>query len=150
MQDPGIPEKMQVLMDKEPELPEVASDDKVLIRNIIYTVMALNKVDPFCKGWQVQCVNRGYIVIFFLNPGFAVSVHDMVMIRELNASRITNVMVNATPVKDTSVSTTNKDSASASSFGKPVLRVQVLDCKQPVMYYDADVVRVRKKGRQSL
>lgn len=134
MQDGGG-ERMLVRMDREPELPEVGSDDRALVRNIIYTVMALNKTDPFCKGWQVQCVPRGYIVVFFLNQGGAVSVHDMNMIRELNAARVTNVLVSL------------QVSAVEPRDPKPVLRVQVLDCKQPVVLYDADVVRVRKRGR---
>ena len=131
--------RSSVAMDKEPDLPEVASDDKTLIRNIIYTAMALNRSDHFCSGWQVQCVPRGYMVIFFLNPSFAISIHDINMIRELNSCRICNIVVLSNqPLGD------GKQPAGPN---KPVLRVHVLDCKQPVMHYDADIVRVRKRAR---
>lgn len=143
-------------METEPDLSEVFVDDKPLIRNIIYTAMALNKSDPFCSGWQVQCLARGYVVLFFLLPGYAVSVHDLMSLRELNSARITNVIVSAcpapgggggsAPAADVAL---NKDREPQPRY-KAVLKVQVLDCKQHVMLYDTDVVRVRKRARESL
>lgn len=74
-------------MDKEPPLDKVAIDDKPLIRNIIYAVVALNKTDPFCKEWKVEVLPHGYSVNFFLHPTFAISVHDLAVLRELNIAR---------------------------------------------------------------
>jgi hypothetical protein len=136
-----------IIMEKEPDLPEVPTDDKMLIRNIIYTVMALNRSDHFCSGWQVQCVSKGYMILFFLNPDFAISIHDINMVRDLNSSRICNIVIISPPLNHATGS--NETKMAISGHSKTIMRVHVLDCKQPVMHYDADIVRVRKRARLS-
>lgn len=142
--------RVPIIMDREPELSEVAADDKTLIRNIVYAVMALNKTDPFCRGWQVQCVPQGYIVLIFLNPTFAISVHDLLALRELNVARITNVVItcsDAVHAADADPPAAGDRAAAEAAHGRSVLRIQVLNGKQPVVFYDTDVVRVRKRAR---
>ena len=46
------------------------------------------------------------------------------------------------------VSPQESAAAGAPAQTKPVLRVHVLDCKQPIMHYEADIVRVRKRARE--
>lgn len=38
---------------KEPELPEVPKVDKPVVRNVLYTIWALNANSDPCVGWQV-------------------------------------------------------------------------------------------------
>lgn len=128
--------RREILMESEPELPEVPDDDKMLIRNIVYSVMALNSHDPFCKRWQVQCISKGYIVVFFLTPKYAISLHDIVSVRDINPLRITNVVI-----------CEDSDNTEGSKQSRPLLKFQVLNHQQPVIQYETEVVKVRKRAR---
>ena len=47
---------------EEPELPEIPDTDKPLVRNVLYTIWALNVNDAPCVGWQVQTCIPFHIV----------------------------------------------------------------------------------------
>lgn len=125
---------MSIVMEKEPDLPEVHSDDRMLIRNIIYTVMALNTHDPFSKGWHVQCRPTGYIVIFYLTPHYTVSLRDLQMVHDVNPSRISNTVICNGEESDT----------------QPMLKVQVLNSQQAIVHLEIDIVRVNKRYRSNI
>lgn len=125
-------------MNKEPDLPEVHPDDRMLIRNIIYTVMALNTHDPFSKGWHVQCRPTGYIVLFYLMPQYTISLHDLQMVHDVNPARISNTVI---------CSIVELPTKEAATIAQPVLKVQVMNSQQPVVHAEIDIVRVRKRSR---
>ena len=120
------------VMDAEPELPEVAADDRHLIRNIIHVATALNRHEEFWENWYVQPVQRGYIVHLSMACNYSLSLHDMLAFRDVNSSRVTNIVVTHTIVD---------------SKPKSMLRIQVMDSTQPLMEYEVEVVRVKKRAR---
>ena len=132
---------MAIVMEKEPDLPEVHADDRMLIRNIIYTVMALNTHDPFSKGWHVQCKPNGYVVIFYLMQNYTIALRDLQMVHDLNPGRITNTVV---------CSETECSKQDPTTVAQPVLRIQVLNSQQPVLYSEIEIVRVSKRYRSNI
>ena len=127
------PSSAHPVVDTEPELPEVAIDDRSLVRNIIYVATALNRHEEFWENWYVQPVERGYIVHLSLLSNHSVSIHDMLALRDVNSSRVTNVVITHTGTE---------------THPKAMLRIQVMDTKQPIMEYEMEVVRVKKRARR--
>lgn len=79
-----------IVLDKEPDLEHVRDEDRSVVRNVIYTVMALNTQQPFCLGWSLRITSRGYVLSFALCPDFSLSLIDLQAIREVSSSlRIT-------------------------------------------------------------
>lgn len=124
-------------MPEEPELPEVADADKIVVRNVIYAMWALQQMGggSQCVGWQVQTKADGYLVMVSFGPSFSISLQDLRVVADVNPLRIDSVLVRS-PEK------LNEDKVGA------VVVVKVLDEQQPVRITEVDVVRVRKRVRR--
>jgi hypothetical protein len=128
---------MKVLkMDSEPELSEVPSVDKMIVRNILYAAWALQPTDQTCISWNVQSKPWGYIINVSFSQTFSISLADMQLIKDLNCLRIENVMLR------------NPDKPTIDSVViGGVLVVKLLNQDQPVTFTESEVVRIRKKHR---
>jgi hypothetical protein len=127
----GVLEKTMnglITMAREPDLSEIAAQDRVLVRNVIYTIVALNKQNSFCKEWHVSTVGQNYVVRFTLEPSYSVSLIDMLFVKNVSSQRIGNIIIQSDGTNTT-------------------LSIQVLKYDQPIVIYETDVIRVSKKMR---
>jgi hypothetical protein len=123
-------------MECEPELSEVPSVDKILVRNIIYAAWALQDSDNSCVSWNVHTKDWGYVITISFAKLFSISLSDMQLIKELNGLRIENIMLR----------NAEKQSIDDVVIGAALV-VKLLNQDQPVMVTEADIVRIRKRHR---
>lgn len=133
-----------IVLEKEPVLDSVREEDRTVVRNVIYTVMALNTQQPFCLGWSIQSTGRGYVLSFALCPDFSISLIDLQAIREVNPGRVENLILSSTAPEPALAERPPPPKGHVAS-----LNVLVIDSQQRVMHYEADIVRVRKRSRLS-
>lgn len=115
----------------EPELPTVADEDKVIVRNVLYTAkMCINQNNDI-ENWSVNVGERGYTVnVYFAGEkDIVVPLSDLQMIQDVNPLRIASVSVTKSAKNPTSI------------------RVFITDKNQPIALSEIDVVRVRKRTR---
>lgn len=129
-----------IILDREPDLEHVKDEDRSVVRNVIYTVMALNTQQPFCLGWRLRASSRGYVLSFTLCPDFSLSLFDLQAIREVNPARVENLILSSTAPEPAL--------AAEPRSTQPVsLNVLVVDSQQRVIHQETDIVRVRKRSR---
>lgn len=131
-----------LLCFKEPELPEIPDVDKPIVRNVLYTIWAIQEggASPSI-GWQVQTMKDGYIVTVSYGKEFGLSLRDLQLISDVNPLRIDSVIIRN--------NTSNASIVQSSPEAKIgcILCVKVLDQQQPVRITESEVVRVRKRHR---
>jgi hypothetical protein len=115
-----------IKMKREPDLPDVAEQDRILVRNIIYMVLALNEQSSFCKEWNVQTIGVNYLIRFNLQESASLSFIDLQMIKDISLQRIGNIVIHTLPA---------------------MLSIHVLRYDQPVVVFEADIIRVSKRGK---
>jgi hypothetical protein len=126
--EPGTMPPLGITFDEEPTLPEVAEEDKTLVRNILYVAKALQSVERTFSSWQVQVKSDGYLVVLYLSPGFSLSLGDLQTLRDVSTLRVQSVQVR-------------------DDDGRAQLRVRVVNHKVPVMVTEVEIVRVVKRSR---
>jgi hypothetical protein len=134
--DTEAKEMKTVQMDSEPELSEVPSVDKVVVRNILYAAWALQHSDRNCISWNVQTKNWGYIINVSFSNNFSISLRDMQLLKDFNPLRIEEVML-----RNPEKSIIDKTVIGA------VLVIKLLNQDQPVAFTESEVIRIRKRHR---
>eukprot|EP00961_Rhodomonas_salina_P204158 2755036-Rhodomonas_salina.3 len=75
-------------------LEEVSEEDRPLVQNTIYAVLACKHPERLCTSWNVVCAKTHYIVNTILPAGdFDISLSDLELINSLSPLRITNIAV---------------------------------------------------------
>jgi hypothetical protein len=126
------------LLFDEPLLPDVPLEDKMNVRNVLYTAWALQCEGDACVSWQVQTKQDGYLVLISLANIFSVSSHDLQAIYDVCPLRIDAITVR------------NHETSLSSASGKivgAVIAVKILDHNQMVRVTETDVVRIKKRHR---
>lgn len=150
----------------EIDLSSVCSNesDKMILRNIVYTIWATNK---HAGGDAVNCYmghnvkrieNRGYIILAFFGKGYRIALQDMQLIMDVCPLRVDSIFVREPLEDDFSI-----DAQASSSSNKQkqqqqqalsdrkqvsgVMCISVLDINQPVQITESEVVRVKKRSR---
>jgi hypothetical protein len=126
-----------VLQFNEPLLPDVTEEDKMNVRNILYTTWALQPEDT-ALSWQVYNKPDGYLILISLGNVFSVSIHDLQAISDVCPLRVDAITVRNS---DTATHSTPVKSAGA------VIAVKVLDHNQMVKITETEVVRIKKRHR---
>jgi hypothetical protein len=123
-------------MDCEPELSEIPSVDKGMVRNILYATWALQETDNTCTSWNVQNKSWGYLINISFGDKFSISLNDIQLIKDMNPLRIEHVMLR------------NSDVAALDGVAIGfVLVVKLLNQNHPVSITETEIVRVRKRHR---
>ena len=127
---------------KEPELPEIPDADKPIVRNVLYTIWALQEggASPSI-GWQVQTTSDGYAVTVSYGKEFGLSLRDLQLISDVSPLRIDSVIL-----RNHTSSVGSQQVAPDIKVGC-ILAVKVLDQQQPVRITESEVVRIRKRHR---
>eukprot|EP00961_Rhodomonas_salina_P016602 223730-Rhodomonas_salina.1 len=75
-------------------LDEVAEDDKPLVQNVIYALLACKHPERLCTSWAVTCTSCHYIVTGSLAAGdFEINLVDLELIQSVSPFRILSVGV---------------------------------------------------------
>lgn len=128
--------KAHRVMPIEPELPEVADEDKTIVRNVLYAIWVMQEEAVHCLSWNVQTTPTAYIVTVNIGSVFSVSLMDMQIVRDMSPLRIEHVML--------------RNPIQAQVDGEPAgccITVKVLNSSQKVSLTEADVVRLKKRQR---
>lgn len=124
--------RASVICLDQASLDEVAEDDRPLIQNIIYAILACKHPDPLCTSWGVTCNTTHYIVSGMLPCNdFDVSLVDMELIQSISPLRISGISV-------------------ICGQEKCKLVIKVLNHMQRVQLTQADVLFTQKRRRQWL
>ena len=159
----------------EPDLSSVCkrdSPDSVTLRNVIYTLWAVNKectdhsncsIPSNCylvgthvmylkntptlksipQGYTIKRLEgRGYLVLAFFGSGYRISQQDMQLLMDVCPLRIDSMFVRGLQDGDLPDHT-----SSSTPRASAVLSISVLDANQPVRITEAEVVCVRKRSR---
>jgi hypothetical protein len=127
-----------ILQFNEPALPDVADEDKMNVRNVLYTAWFLQSDGELCASWQVHNKPDGYLVIISLGNVFSVSSRDLQAIYDVCPLRIDAITVRNTE--------TAASSAPVKGSGA-VIAIKILDHNQMVKITETDVVRIKKRHR---
>lgn len=139
----------------EPDLsscPCTGESDRMTLRNVIYTLWAVNKSSdsaassPSCYvGYNVRRLEgRGYLILAFFGEGCRISLQDMQLISDVCPLRIDSMFVRGVQPGDFPSGGSAGDRQRKVAI---VLSICVLDANQPVRITEAEVVRVRKRSR---
>ncbi len=75
-----------------PVLGEVSENDRPLVTNVLYAIIAFKHPERLCVSWSVSCTPTHYIVCGVLQDGdFDVELKDLQIIQSVNMWRISYV-----------------------------------------------------------
>ena len=110
-----------------PELDEVSENDKPLVQNILYAIMACKHPEKIFTSWTVTCTATTYIITANLpDENFDIHLGDLELIQTVS------------PLKIASISLANTN-------GKNKLVVKVLNEKQRVQITEMEIAVTRKR-----
>ena len=91
-------------------LDEVSDDDKPLVQNVIYAILACKHPEQLCTSWSVACTATHYVVTGVLpTSDFDINLVDLELINSVNPLRITSIsIVNANDKNKLVVKVLNK------------------------------------------
>jgi hypothetical protein len=76
-----------------PVLGEVSENDRPLVTNVLYAIIAFRHPERLCVSWSVSCTPTHYVVCGILQDGdFDVELKDLQTIQSVNMWRIPYVV----------------------------------------------------------
>ena len=126
---PKIPNTIQISMT-EPALQGVKQEDRVLVRNVIYMLLACKHPERLCVSWTVKDTRNGYEVTGFMDKDFEVWKEDLDLISMVDPLRVQSISIRK-------------------SGETPQILIKVLSKTEPVMITELDVVTVHKRRRMA-
>eukprot|EP00961_Rhodomonas_salina_P220338 2979005-Rhodomonas_salina.1 len=125
-----IHESEKVVEIEQPTLDEVPEDDRAIVQNVLYAILACKHPDRLCTSWSVSCTNTQYVITALLpESDWDVSLVDLELVQSVSPLRIVSVAL------------------VFQSGNRVKLLVKILNGKQRVQLTEGDLV-VRKKKRQ--
>ena len=121
----------KIVSFSEPELPSVYSEDKVVVRNVLYAAKMCLRESNRLENWSVVVQDKSYV----LNMYFAADSEVDINVRDLNT------IVDVNPLRVLSVSIVKIGNCTLT------LRAVVGNKDHPLMLTETDVVRIRKRSR---
>ena len=121
----------KIVSFSEPELPSVYSEDKVVVRNVLYAAKMCLRESNQLENWSVVVQDKSYV----LNMYFAADSEVDINVRDLNT------IVDVNPLRVLSVSIVKIGNCTLT------LRAVVGNKDHPLMLTETDVVRIRKRSR---
>jgi hypothetical protein len=115
----------------EPQLSGVKTEDRTMVRNVIYVLHAIQHPARLCQSWNVTNTRIGYDIVGLIEPSkdFEVSLYDLEMLHGVDPLRVQNVSVRKTG-------------------DAPQIVIRVLSRTEPITLTELDVVTIRKKRRK--
>jgi hypothetical protein len=84
-----------------PVLGEVAENDRPLVTNVLYAIIAFKHPERLCVSWSVSCTPTHYIVCGVLQDGdFDVELKDLQIIHSVNMWRISYIGISRSQEKN--------------------------------------------------
>lgn len=92
-------------------LDEISDDDKPIVQNVIYSILACKHPEQLCTSWSVACTPTHYVVTGILpDTDYDISLVDLELINSINPLRITSIsVVNANEKNKLVVKVLNKN-----------------------------------------
>jgi hypothetical protein len=126
-------------MENEPELPDVPQGDRMVLRNVLYSIWALLKQGGSeCISWNVKVLDRCYEVCVQVGTAFAIGTEELEEVRKVSIGRVEWVGIVSPKV---AVDVTERRVGC-------VVCARVCDSQQRISYTETDIVRIvqRKKS----
>lgn len=75
-------------IDTEVELPEVKPEDRMLVRNVLYSIVEFMKTNSECISWSVNVHSTGYIINVHLSSSFLIGLDELQQIKNVSLTRV--------------------------------------------------------------
>jgi len=75
-------------LNMEAELPEVKPEDRMLVRNVLYSIVEFMKTNSECVSWSVNVHSTGYVVNVHLSSSFLIGLEELQQIKNVSLTRV--------------------------------------------------------------